>query len=107
MKPDDLAEKVCERFESDDILEIARQAGIKIIFRKWFPVTVGEFDWKTKTICVNENAEIEKEKIIAHELGHYFLRKCELKDFLTNEEIFCDEFAAKLLSKRKNFAPRA
>lgn len=88
--------KVYEKFQTRDVLEIAEKSGISIIYQKWHPVTVGEFDWRTKTICVNQNAEISSEKIIAHELGHYFLREFEVRGVL-NEEGFCDDFADALL----------
>lgn len=91
-----LARKVYERFQTRDVFEIAEKSGVSVIYQKWHPVTVGEFDWRAKTICVNENAEISPEKIIAHELGHYFMREFEVKGVL-NEESFCDQFADELL----------
>lgn len=96
MEGNKLAEKVFDKFQTFDVFEIAEKSGVKIIYRKWFPVTVGEFDWRRKTICVNENAGIERKKIIAHELGHYFLREFEIKN-IENEEKFCDEFADEIL----------
>ena len=92
-----LAESVFSQFETCDVFEIAEKSGMSIIYQKWFPVTLGEFDWKSKTIIVNENAGIEKEKIVAHELGHYFLKEFAIK--ITDEERFCDEFADELLKE--------
>ena len=94
----DLADAVFERFQTRDIFEITEKAGLKIIYRQWFPVTLGELDWQTKTICVNESAGIDGKTIVAHELGHYFLR--EFDSFFAaaaDEEKFCDEFASRLL----------
>lgn len=88
--------QVFERFQTRDVFRIAEKAGVKIVYGKWFPVTLGEFDWRAKTICVNENAAIKREKIIAHELGHYFLREFKVIN-IENEERFCDEFAEELL----------
>lgn len=92
MQADELAEKVAAQFQTRNVCEIAEKLGLKIVYEKWFPVTLGEFDWKKNQITVNENADIEYRKIIAHELGHYFLKKLELK-VTGDEEVFCDEFA--------------
>ena len=101
-----LAESVFSQFKMSDVFQIADKCGLKIVYQKWFPVTLGEFDWKNKTIIVNENAQISPEKIIAHELGHYFLRKFDVKNVL-DEEKFCDEFADELLKEFHAKAQRA
>ena len=82
------------------------QVDLKISYQKWFPVTLGEFDWRTKTIIVNENANIPFEKIIAHELGHYFLREFKIEN-VVDEESFCDEFADEMLRKIEEFRAEA
>ncbi len=89
------ARAVIEKFNTRDVFEIAGKAGVQIICEKWFPVTIGEFDRKNKTICVNLNADAAVEKIIAHELGHFFARDLKLKK--AEEEKFCDDFAKSLL----------
>jgi hypothetical protein len=94
---DDLVAMVTEKFRTRNVYEIAARAGLKIIYRRWFPVTAGELDWRAKTICVNEAAEIDGETIIAHELGHYFRREFAAPGGAADEESFCDEFAARLL----------
>lgn len=96
MNTNELTEKVVNRFQTRDVSRIAEKSGLKIIYEKWFPVTLGEFDWKKREIRVNENAEISFDKIIAHELGHYFVKFYEL-NVKGDEETFCDEFAGKLL----------
>ena len=96
MKADQLAKQVFRQFQTRNINEIAVMSGLKIIYEKWFPVTLGEFDWKKREIRVNENAKISFDKIIAHELGHYFIKIYELK-IAGDEETFCDEFADNLL----------
>lgn len=98
----ELIKKVLLNFGGDDVYEIAERAGVKIIYEKWFPATAGEFHRKTKTIVVNENAAIPPEKIVAHELGHYFLTEFEWQRISKgtgcfDEEKFCDEFADCLL----------
>jgi Zn-dependent peptidase ImmA (M78 family) len=87
-----LAKSVISRFGTNDVFEIARRLDISITYAKWFPITLGEFDKKNRRITVNENAKIPIEKIIAHELGHYFAQDLKLVD----EEKFCDEFAEAL-----------
>jgi hypothetical protein len=91
-----LAERIFARFQTRDVFQIAEKAGVKIRFEKWFPATAGEFDWKNKTIIVNENAPVSMEKIVAHELGHFFIREFEIENII-DEEKFCDEFAENLL----------
>ena len=88
-----LAIEVVSKFQTNHIFEIAQKVNVSIIYEKWFPVTFGEFDRQKRRITVNENAEIPLEKIIAHELGHYFLQDLKVLD----EEKFCDEFAEELL----------
>jgi Zn-dependent peptidase ImmA (M78 family) len=102
----ELVEQLAQRFQTSDVFEIAEKAGVKIVYQKWFPVTLGEFNWRTKTIIVNENAPILSEKIIAHELGHYFLKELNVKN-IADEEKFCDEFADELLKEFHAEAQRA
>lgn len=92
------ARAVIKRFNPRCVFEIAGKAGLRVVYEKWFPVTIGEFDWKNKTICVNLNANVPVEKIIAHELGHFFARELNLSR--TEEENFCDEFANGLLENQ-------
>lgn len=96
MKADQLAKTVLERFQTRNVSEIAAKSGVEVIYEKWFPVTLGEFDWKKREIRINQNAEIDFDIIIAHELGHYFIKVYELK-IVGDEETFCDEFAGNLL----------
>jgi Zn-dependent peptidase ImmA (M78 family) len=90
-----LAKEIYIEFRTSNVFEIARRLGISITYAKWFPVTLGEFDKKHRRITVNENAQIPFEKIIAHELGHYFLEEFEAQKNENTEKI-CDEFADKL-----------
>ncbi len=92
-----LAEKVTNQFRTNNVFRIAQKLEISIVYEKWFPVTLGEFDKKKRRITVNENAEIPFEKIIAHELGHYFLEEFLPRRHRDAEKI-CDEFADELLA---------
>jgi Zn-dependent peptidase ImmA (M78 family) len=87
-----LARSIVTKFQTSDVFEIAARLDISIIYSLWFPVTLGEFDKKNRRITVNENAKIPREKIVAHELGHYFAQNLKLSD----EENFCDDFADEL-----------
>lgn len=86
------AVKICNQFETADLLLIARKVGVKITYETWFPITNGEFDRINKTITVNLNAKETREKIIAHELGHFFAENLNLGR--EEEEIYAHEFAA-------------
>jgi Zn-dependent peptidase ImmA (M78 family) len=101
-----LAERIFRQFQTLDVFQIAEKAGVKIRFEKWFPVTAGEFDWKNKIIIVNENAPVAAEKIVAHELGHFFIREFEIENII-DEEKFCDEFAEEFLKNKKEFRAAA
>lgn len=92
----ELAKTISSKFGTTDVFEIARRSDISITYAKWFPVTLGELDKKNRRITVNENARIPFEKIIAHELGHYFLEEFEPRR-RGNAETICDEFAHELL----------
>jgi Zn-dependent peptidase ImmA (M78 family) len=95
-----LANEVIKQFGTNDVFEIAEKLKISIVYEKWYPVTLGELDRKNRRITVNENAGIPFERIIAHELGHYFLGETEPQsrgDAEFDEEKFCDEFAEELL----------
>ncbi|MCY7345663.1 MAG: ImmA/IrrE family metallo-endopeptidase [Pyrinomonadaceae bacterium] len=98
MSGDEFVERVFLNFGAKNVFEIAEKVGVKIVYQKWFPVTLGEFDWRTKTIIVNENAPIPLEKIVAHELGHYFLKEFKIEN-VADEESFCDEFAVEMLDR--------
>ena len=93
MNGKDLALKVIKKYGITDIFNLVQQAGCTIIYEKWHPSTYGEFDKKTKRICVNLNAPLEKERIIAHELGHFFSQS--FKNFKSRraEEQIANEFA--------------
>ena len=92
-------EKIALEFETRDIFSIAEKAGISIIYEDWFPVTIGEFERKTKTIRVNsralknekteENKINLRKKIIAHELGHFFAAEFDF-DKKQEEKFACD-----------------
>lgn len=104
MKISDFAKDIIERFGTSDVFQIAEKVGVKIFYESWNPVTIGEFDWKTKTICVNLRAlkndgdimRLEK-LIVAHELGHFFAADLKLEK--SEEEKFAREFAETLIGK--------
>jgi len=98
IKGQEFAKQVLENFGTNDVFVIAEKAGVQIVYENWFPVTIGEYNRKNKTICVNLNAKETREKIIAHELGHFFAQDLNLTK--TEEEKFCDDFAESLLENQ-------
>lgn len=94
-------DEIVRKFGTRDVFEIAEKAGVEIIYEKWFPVTIGEFRRKNKTICVNLNALEKTEKIIAHELGHFFAQDLNLEK--SDEERFAREFAEILSETEPEF----
>ncbi len=96
------AVEIAEKFGTSDAFEIARKCGVSVIYESWHPVTVGEFDRKNRAIHVNLRAaekNIDFEKIVAHELGHFFA--LDLKLDKSAEENFAHEFAENLLKINK------
>lgn len=91
MITNDVVQKIVDEFGTLDVFEIAGKAGVRIVYESWFPVTIGEFDRRNKAISVNLNAAVSREKIIAHELGHFFWEKYNLNQI--EEEKFAREFA--------------
>ena len=96
------AEKVWALFGTNDVDEIAARVGVKITEESWQPVTFGEYHRKTKLIVINTNAHETREKIVAHELGHFFWQAFSLEnsDGKQDEESFCNEFAARIVNDR-------
>jgi hypothetical protein len=99
---ENLIDEIAREYGTRDVYQIACKAGVSIIYESWYPVTVGEFEKKTKTIRVNRNApgkaedaENTQRKIVAHELAHFFA--IDLKMDKKEEEKFARSFAEKLL----------
>ena len=90
--------EVIEKFGTLDCFAIAKKAGVKIVYESWHPVTIGEYDKVSKTICVNlralENGKFSERTIIAHELGHFFAAEFNLDR--KTEEVFAEEFTDEL-----------
>lgn len=83
-----------------DPFEIAAKLGLKVKFAKWHPVTAGEILFDRMEIVVNENAALPGERIVAHELGHFVVRR--EKFIVDDEEKFCDRFAERLAAFSKS-----
>lgn len=90
--------KVIEKFGTRDVYAIAEKASVKIVYQNWHPVTIGEYDKISKTICVNrqalENGKFSERDVIAHELGHFFAAEFNLGR--NAEEVFACDFAVEL-----------
>jgi Zn-dependent peptidase ImmA (M78 family) len=91
-----LAKSIVSEFQTNNVFKIAQRLDISIVYEQWFPVTLGEYNRKKRRITVNKNAQIPFDKIIAHELGHYFLEGLSPQRH-GDEEKICDEFADELL----------
>lgn len=90
--------RVVEKFGTRSVFEIAEKNGVRIVCERWHPTTLGEFERKSKTIYVNLKAGETIEKIVAHELGHFFA--LNLNPDKKDEEIFAREFAEILLENK-------
>ena len=92
-----VAKKIIAELGTSDVYAIAEKSGVKIFYENWYPVTIGEYERKTRTIRVNRRAltsnknDVSVEKIIAHELGHFFA--VDLNYSREEEERFARRFA--------------
>lgn len=93
-----LAQTIIDRYGTKDVYEIVKKAGINLKFEQWHPVTNGEFHRKTRQIRINTNAESCIEKVIAHELGHYFIAEITVER-IENEEKIADDFSIGLIGE--------
>ncbi|GAA4451146.1 hypothetical protein GCM10023189_12770 [Nibrella saemangeumensis] len=100
MNGKELAQQVIERYGTSDAFALVERAGISLSYGRWHPVTLGEYDKKTRSICINLNAAIDKELIIAHELGHYFAADLPGQRSRAEEEQIAEDFAAELKAQR-------
>ncbi len=98
MSGEALAHEIIERFSTKDAVLLCQKAKISIRFERWNPSTIGEFDRKTNTITVNLNAKVDQKRIIAHELGHYFVHQKGIKLSRTEEEKVAEDFAKSLFN---------
>lgn len=89
----ELAQTISEQFGTKNIEELCQIANITVRYEKWNPVTLGEFDRKHNTICINLNAQIPPADILAHEVGHYFIFQKNIKLSRAEEEIMVTAFA--------------
>lgn len=94
----ELAKKIIDRYGTKDVYQIAKKAGINLKFEQWHPITNGEFHRKTREIRINTNAEACIEKVIAHELGHYFIAEITAEG-IENEEKIADDFCIGLIGE--------
>ncbi|MDQ3132722.1 MAG: hypothetical protein M3Q99_18385 [Acidobacteriota bacterium] len=97
-----LVDEIARKYGTRDVFLIAEKVQVSIIYESWHPLTIGEYERKTRTIFVNrnalaktENAEDLEKKIVAHELGHFFA--VDLKMDKKEEEKFAHAFAEKML----------
>lgn len=81
-----LAARVIARYETADVFEIAARARVRVVYKRWPPVTVGECEPRASVIRINLaaldgadeacNEEFSRtiltSVILAHELGHLF-----------------------------------
>jgi Zn-dependent peptidase ImmA (M78 family) len=97
-----LAKLTIEKYRTSNILELVERVGITLVYEKWHPITHGEFNKKTKQITINLNSPLPKERIIAHELGHYFADVLDNQLDTNMHEQIAEEFASYFTNIRLN-----
>lgn len=89
----ELARLVVAHFQTHDPFELAARAGVSISYAHWHPVSWGEFDERSLSICLNTAAPIPTAEVLAHELGHYFSVEGMACKNRANKEKIAEEFA--------------
>lgn len=97
-----LAQSVVAQFTTREPFELALRAGVKVTYAHWHPVTWGEFDQRSRSICLNLAAPIPLAKILAHELGHYFSNLETDRRNRSKQEKVAEEFAEALLNEQND-----
>jgi Zn-dependent peptidase ImmA (M78 family) len=100
----ELAQQVIKRYGTADVAELARLAGVTVRYERWHPVTVGEYHKTTRTICINLNASVKQSRILAHELGHFFIHETGMIVSRAEEEVMAEEFAGALQPYSNTFS---
>lgn len=98
----ELTQLVVEQYSTMDPFLLAELAGIKVDYARWHPISWGEYDSRSRSICLNLNAPIPLEQILAHELGHYFVQQFLGKNNRKEEELLASDFATGLFSYSTN-----
>jgi Zn-dependent peptidase ImmA (M78 family) len=88
----DLAQKVIAQYGTTNIFEWAAKANVVICYERWYPISYGEFDKKSKKIYINLNAPIPIEAILLHELGHFFIHQAGIQTSRLTEEKIVQAF---------------
>jgi Zn-dependent peptidase ImmA (M78 family) len=92
----ELAQAQITQFQTRDPFVLAARAGVCVQYARWHPVTWGEYDSRSRSICLNLAAPVPLEGILAHELGHYFSQKYGAAPSRVEEEQIAEEFARAL-----------
>ena len=98
----ELAQVVVDQYGTTDPFLLTKLAGIKVDYARWHPVSWGEYDSHSRGICLNLNAPIPLEQVLAHELGHYFVQQLLGKSNKKEEELLASDFATGLFSYSPN-----
>ena len=94
----ELAHQAIQQSGTTDVFELARLAGVTVHYERWHPVTVGEYNKRTRTITINLAALVEQRRILAHELGHFFVQEAGIVLWRADEEKLAEAFAETLLT---------
>jgi Zn-dependent peptidase ImmA (M78 family) len=86
----ELIEQLVRETGSANPFAIAAARSIAVEYGEWTPVTLGEYDDRSRTITINRRAAADHRIIAAHELGHAILGR-------DASESDCDRFARLLL----------
>lgn len=76
-----------------DPFSLARSWGVQVVIGNWYPTTWGEYDRRSIQIYLNERAPWPLERILAHELGHFWIHQHGFQLSQAEEEAWVEAFA--------------
>jgi len=82
--------------KSLDPFHLAQRWAVDVVLESWHPATWGEYDQRTLKIYLNKQAPISLEKILAHELGHFWIHQRGYQLSRMEEEAWVEAFADEL-----------
>lgn len=98
-QPEDVILQIKQTEKSLDPFHLVQSWGVRVVIGSWHPTTWGEYDRRKVRIYLNELAPLPLEKILAHELGHYWVHQQGWSLERKEEEAWVEAFACICISQ--------
>lgn len=94
--PHTVVRELAEAEKSLDPFYLAQRWGVAVVLESWHPATWGEYDRRNAQIYLNKQAPVSLQKILAHELGHFWIHQQGFQLSRKEEETWVEAFADEL-----------